>query len=567
MDDALDVLADRAFREVADRWFHRDIAMRQVRDLIEYFWVAVPLQDGQYAKARDLAERALAARKNVRSWRQVLPAIQGGWGAHVPKSSLDGLRESVLDEGLYDEITRREVNGLDVQTLRERYFVKRSERLCGIGLLKRVGSEAEEELASSRRRPAFHSTSHIASAPLRTRIAAMDMEAEVETSVSSLCALLREHRVSNAGLRRLTVRRTDSVALVAHPWRDGPDGKGTLETRPALGREALDGRLLYVEQIPALLDEILPGHAEKSIEKRRKIEAAVTEHVRGLLHTLDLSPDTLPTYYATLLADGDNMGKALDDVGRARGMDGHRKVAQALDYFSMRCRDIVETHAGSLIYAGGDDVLALLPLHTVLACARKLHDVFGKKLKEVLVELGLGETTLPSLSVGLGIGHHLDDMADVRALAKEAEQKAKAVEGKNALAILVQMRSGGRLEWAKSWDSNPVDCLHRWARLLATDKLSNKAAYDLETALEPLVSPENGTLPEELTEAAKSLATAVLQRKIDSKDDEAKSMVKDGVDRGFQGRIDLLSQELQIARLLGRACAVAFPEPKSRRLV
>ena len=40
----------------------------------------------------------LAARKNTRLWGQV------SWGAQVPKSSIDGERESVLHEALFDSV-------------------------------------------------------------------------------------------------------------------------------------------------------------------------------------------------------------------------------------------------------------------------------------------------------------------------------------------------------------------------------------------------------------------------------------------------------------------------------
>jgi len=41
--------------------------------------------------------------------------------------------------------------------------------------------------------------------------------------------------------------------------------------------------------------------------------------------------------------------------------------------------DIVSRHHGTLIYAGGDDVLALLPTTTVLACARELKETYQRE--------------------------------------------------------------------------------------------------------------------------------------------------------------------------------------------
>ena len=58
------------------------------------FWVAYPL-DGSYAEARKKAEALMAARKVTREFGA------STWGAPVDKSSLDGLRESVIPPRVY----------------------------------------------------------------------------------------------------------------------------------------------------------------------------------------------------------------------------------------------------------------------------------------------------------------------------------------------------------------------------------------------------------------------------------------------------------------------------------
>jgi len=55
----------------------------------------------------------------------------------------------------------------------------------------------------------------------------------------------------------------------------------------------------------------------------------------------------------------------------------HLQFSEALSNFALLCaRPIVEHFDGRLIYAGGDDVLALLPADTALACARSLRLAF-----------------------------------------------------------------------------------------------------------------------------------------------------------------------------------------------
>ena len=71
-------------------------------------------------------------------------------------------------------------------------------------------------------------------------------------------------------------------------------------------------------------------------------------------------------YYAILRADGDRMGRVIDNQAE-QGEKQHQALSKALNIFAGSVRGIVEEkYQGALVYAGGDDVLALMPLHTVL---------------------------------------------------------------------------------------------------------------------------------------------------------------------------------------------------------
>jgi CRISPR-associated protein Cmr2 len=84
-------------------YFHSATAVMQVSDLIESTWAAAPLPDSPegYRRARDAAERLLAAQKTTRTFR---PTRE--WARPVPKSSFDGARESVIDEKVYNLVRR-----------------------------------------------------------------------------------------------------------------------------------------------------------------------------------------------------------------------------------------------------------------------------------------------------------------------------------------------------------------------------------------------------------------------------------------------------------------------------
>src|SRR5690606_34688236 len=116
------------------------------------YWVSVPLPDEtQYPEARDRAEALLAARKVTRDFTQVL-------GRDVPKSSLDGARESVIPQEAYPARgdSDREKQSKNIH-LYWNYRARPGEQLSGVDLLKRLG---EPDSA-----PKFKSTTHMAALP------------------------------------------------------------------------------------------------------------------------------------------------------------------------------------------------------------------------------------------------------------------------------------------------------------------------------------------------------------------------------------------------------------------
>jgi CRISPR-associated protein Cmr2 len=163
-------------------------------------------------------------------------------------------------------------------------------------------------------------------------------------------------------------------------------------------------------------------------------------------------------YLAALAADGDFMGKAIEQLTTP---EQHRELSGALAEFSARAREIVErSRAGELVYAGGDDVLALLCLTDALACAQALREAFDEQLRPFAAKHRLA--TAPTLSVGLGIAHRTEGLGDIIALGHRAEKLAKNKPGghvgndRNALAILVTPRSGQERAWRANWSEGPV---------------------------------------------------------------------------------------------------------------
>ena len=148
-------------------------------------------------------------------------------------------------------------------------------------------------------------------------------------------------------------------------------------------------------------------------------------------------------YYAILVADGDSMGKAIDQLAQRDNDDqaiaAHQAFSERLDAFAQQARSIIrDQYQGAPIYTGGDDILAFLPLYTAIDCASTLAAIFHDTFIDTSVT--------PTLSAGLAIVHHLDPLRESLSLARKTEGEAKAYHDskgpKDALAITVNKRSG-----------------------------------------------------------------------------------------------------------------------------
>lgn len=158
-----------------------------------------------------------------------------------------------------------------------------------------------------------------------------------------------------------------------------------------------------------------------------------------------------PPYYALLVADGDRMGKLI------RGLDTpdkHRELSQRLAQFAKQVDSILQVHKGYCVYSGGDDVLALLPVTTIIPAAVELRGAFHSHLQDIAT------ADAGTLSVGIAIVHCLENLWRALEWARETEGKAK--EQRNALAIALHPRGGAPLSAVTSFADDPM--LDSWTR-------------------------------------------------------------------------------------------------------
>lgn len=199
------------------------------------------------------------------------------------------------------------------------------------------------------------------------------------------------------------------------------------------------------------------------------LEPSVLRPLRDALNGLPEPHEPQP-YLAVLAADGDRMGRLLSQF---TSPDEHRQFSAAVAGFAQTAAGIVREHRGVLIYAGGDDILAFVPLDKCLPCARKLHDEFSRQLGRYAAG-----ADKPTLSVGIAIGHFMEDLEDLREWGREAEQAAKHPD-RDGLAVHLYKRSGAPIRVRGPWAGGLEERLMRYAEWIRTQAIPSKLPYDL----------------------------------------------------------------------------------------
>ena len=514
--EAMNALAERAreaavarFKEFAaeackkaERCIVKERWDKQVKDVIEFYsaWTEIGTGEGAYKAARQKVARLLAARKNLRDF---LPH-EGESG--VPKSSLDGLRESVFRDGKVPAIP-----GLRL---------KEGEALDSVGLIKRVAGDER-----------FPSVSRVAVDP-------WVRGAKEET------------------LRELTPH---CEALVK---------AGAISRVRGYTTFPYEGTAVLLSRHASMLAECEPeGRPEEKEEVREKVRAAC-RGIATILSGLKERDRPQEPYFALLVADGDRMGAAIAEIG---DMEGHQKFSSTLSKFAGEARDIVRNFHGVCVYTGGDDVLAFLPLDTCLGCARELHEAFGELLKDYK---SLKDQRSPTLSVGISIGHAMEDLEDLLEFGRGAEKVAKkGIEDeasrqgvdRNGLAVVVRSRGSDsvivREQWGRKNTEGLEDTralakvslderLHYWARLFSDGAIPNKFPYELREN----AAFYRGWDPGDVLEAAvRDDIKRIFRRKDVRLSDEEKKRVEDYIDSRLCGHRDIerFSDELLIAQWIG----------------
>jgi CRISPR-associated protein Cmr2 len=330
---------------------------------------------------------------------------------------LEGAPKSSLDGARVSVIAKGSRTHPDFR----RFGIRSTEQLDAVGLVKRTGFEPEQ----------FIPLVNVAAGDWLRR--AQETEANALDKAAAAC-----------GAKKIPAIRRNLP--VVRPFR-------------------FDASALYASRWPDLLSQIETPETPQAAREWGELA------IRPLLDRMGGQP---PSYVACLVADGDHMGTAIDSLATPAD---NRNFSRALAEFPGQARRIVETdHLGSLVYAGGDDVLAFLPVATAIDCADALAKAFAGALQDRIPSV-----PPPTLSVGIGIAHVMEAMGSLLALGRTAERTAKNA-GRNALAVIAEKRSGGQRQFARSWTSDPISRLKEDERLL-DGRLSTGKLHELEALL------------------------------------------------------------------------------------
>ncbi len=295
-----------------------------------------------------------------------------------------------------------------------------SERLCAIALIKRLFPHVIQDATGATftdEQRFWPSTAFVAATPWLKQVDGnADWKAKAETFQTATI---------KAGYRNSEQLAANAIGI---PWASA------------------DGPIWFTSAIRNDEPGVETVGAKPSSDQKSKRDATVADLVGKLKDVYrkpnsELSIGPVP-FYAMLLMDGDEMGQLL------AALKTPTKLSKCLNDFSGGVNDVVRQHEGRTVYAGGDDVLAILPANDALTVATLLRDQYQQAFAKEEVPKDVATISAAvvfahwkyPLRLTLRTAHHLlDDIAKDRT-------------GRDAVAIGTILSGGLNAAWAVPWE-------------------------------------------------------------------------------------------------------------------
>jgi len=395
-----------------------------------------------YSLLVELAERFLAARKTVRDFKVIKPQT--------------GKKCPVCGEF--------EVVGKDVLT------TNNEEELCGVCLLKRKLPQIMKEKLNLKEKIRYLSTSDLPTVKYKEGLSP-DIKEDLKTKLKNINIEIEKSFISIPKLKDDKLYTIDGQFLMGSTYRKE-----------------------YLEK-----------------EFNLKVNEENLNEIKNFLQDNKIKP---PVYYAIIAMDGDEMGKWLSgdkmlkveellhpksvealknfwDENKKADLEKilssphpmspsfHTAFSRSLSDFALdEVKKIVEEDFyGKLIYTGGDDVLAFLPVDDALKASFELQNTFKKKL-----------SPQSSMSAGIVFVHHKYPLQLALNEVRDAEKLAKGKYGRDSCCIKLIKGSGERRVVGFKWEDK--DLFEKIIGLYKEKNLSSKFAYDFMEIVKNL-KPDN----------------------------------------------------------------------------
>lgn len=347
--------------------------------------------------------------------------------------------------------------------------LRTGERLCAIALVKRLFPRLSKECLRKtigfipggkyNRIGKWPSTSYMSAVPWLDYVA---QDPKRRDALLEYAQAVKENTGDN--FKRLCSEQGIDIDI----QRVKPSGDVTNYCVGAYSLYELDGNLFNLDALSnaratplseAPVKLTPDGVVDPAKDEREKLLKALQQCIQSV----DVEA---PSFYAMLAFDGDRLGKLLQLAPAFSD-----KLSDALLEFAggsekeKGVSSIVSGHGGVTMYAGGDDVMALLPIDTAIQCAIDVRQLYQDRINEVGFPDDL--KSLATGSAAIVLAHFHLPLRDVIAMARHyLDNIAKEKNGRDSLAVALFKNSGVTAQWvAKFQSSSPQSQPHSLLKL------------------------------------------------------------------------------------------------------
>lgn len=379
-------------------------AKQQIENLLEIYWLFIPLADGTYQDAYNQGDKMLGAIKNLRAFNQYSPHGEKG-------------RKCVVD-GERNVIVYRKVAG---ETNTSSKFFSNSNAELG----KKMRVVNDDDYAIDK-----------------------IWDIQQGEGISAVTYLKRKY------LRNPHMFPSTAAISLLHLKRSFLGEYDSYEKYVKATFGHTNDQLFYTENINKRTLKPFTGLVgDDALNKlHEKLEPLKIKAEENNLKFLK--------YYALISFDGDNMGEWFSGENLknpAELLDFHKMLSQQLYQFAHKASDYLNKH-GKTVFAG-EDFLGFINLLSLFEAVKEL-----RRLWKTIVNDELGNKfefqhgKIMTFSAGIVIAHYKQPLGMVLKQVREAASEAKKGK-KNSFTLVAMKHSGNTLKCTYPFESGAIDCL------------------------------------------------------------------------------------------------------------